>query len=78
MQSNTNVQPISLAERRAARDLRTSTSSAQLTPAQRRAYRQLAIVALGLDLPTLTMNLRARRLQSMPVLSIVPPTDQAA
>ena len=55
-----------------------SPSDTSLTPAQQRAYRQLAIVALGLDVPTLTQNLRGRRLLRMPTLRLVPQTDWAA
>jgi hypothetical protein len=55
-----------------------TSARAQVTPARYRAYRQLAIAALGLDLPTLTADLRARRLRDMPVLRIVPPADLAA
>jgi len=49
-----------------------------LTPAQYRAYRQLAIAALGLDVATLTNDLRARRLQRMPELRVLPEPDRAA
>jgi hypothetical protein len=51
---------------------------AQLTPAQYRACRQLAIAALGLDVRTLTAQLRGRRLRKIPLLRIVPPADLAA
>ena len=62
MSFNTNCEPISLVERRAARqaDVKWRTP---LSAGQQRAYRQLAIVALGLDVPTLTQQLRARRLE---------------
>jgi hypothetical protein len=75
MSTNAKQQPIDLASRRASRD---ASRSVSLTVAQQRAYRQLAIAALGLDLPTLTRELRARRLQRMPLLQLLPPTDRAA
>lgn len=77
MSTNSNVEPINLTERRAARQA-TATNGAALTVAQRRAYRQLAIHALGLDVPTLTRTLRARRLERMPALRLLPPADIAA
>jgi hypothetical protein len=75
MSTNANQQPIDLAARRASRKAGRSMS---LTAGQQRAYRQLAIVTLGLDLPTLTRELRARRLQRMTMLQLLPPSDRAA
>jgi len=75
--TNPDVQPISLADHRASRQT-SAAQPKQLTAAQHRAYRQLAITTLGLDLPTLTQTLRARRIQAMPQLRIVAPTDLAA
>jgi hypothetical protein len=77
MSLNSNVQPISLVERRAAR-LADPHNNAQLSIALQRAYRQLAIAALGLDLPTLTRELRSRRIQRMPELRLLAHGDQAA
>jgi hypothetical protein len=77
MSLNSDVQPISLVERRAAR-LADPHNSAPLSIAQQRAYRQLAIAALGLDLPTLTRELRGRRIQRMPELRLGVHGDQAA
>jgi hypothetical protein len=50
----------------------------QLTPAQHRAYRRLALTVLGLDVATLTTGLRARRLEAMPPLQVLPQIDRAA
>ena len=77
MSTNSNVEPINLTERRAARQA-ASSDGAALTADQRRAYRQLAIHALGLDVATLTRTLRARRIERMPVLRLLPPADIAA
>ena len=78
MASNPDMQqPISLVERRAMRPA-TPDSSEALTPERERAYRQLAIYALGLDVATLTATLRVRRLQRMAELRITAPTDRAA
>ena len=77
MSTNANVEPINLNERRAARHAN-GTEAAALTPGQRRAYRQLAIYALGIDISSLTQTLRARRLERMPELRLVPPADIAA
>jgi hypothetical protein len=77
MSTNSNVEPINLTERLAARQA-TASHGAALTTGQRRAYRQLAIHALGLDVPTLTRTLRARRLERMPELRLLPPADIAA
>lgn len=77
MTSNSDVQPISLVERRALRQANSSNAAA-LTAAQERAYRQLVIAALGLDLPTLTRHLRSRRLQQMPHLRLLPGAERAA
>ena len=78
MSSNAQAgnEPINLAERRSARDQ--NAGATPLTTGQQRAYRQLAIFALGLDLPTLTRELRARRLQRMPEVLVVPTIDRAA
>ncbi len=78
MSSNADVsnQPIDFTERRMAREAR--AQGAALTPEQQRAYRQLAIFALGLDLPTLTRELRARRIERMPELRLLPQSDRAA
>jgi hypothetical protein len=80
MPSNAGMQPISIAERRAMRQANQSAvgDAETLTAAQQRAYRQLAIYSLGLDIATLTRQLRARRLQRMPELRIVPTSDRAA
>jgi len=77
MTSNADVQPISFGERRALRQA-SSNNCAPLTAAQERAYRQLVIAALGVDLPTLTRELRGRRLQQMAHLRLLPPADRAA
>jgi hypothetical protein len=77
MESNSDMEPISLVERRALRQANGGTDE-PLTPAQGRAYRQLAIYALGLDIATLTTTLRGRRLQRMPELRILPASDRAA
>jgi hypothetical protein len=74
MSTTSHVEPINLTERRAARRLKADA----LTADQRRAYRQLAIHALGLDIATLTSTLRARRLERMPALRLLPPADIAA
>ena len=55
-----------------------ASQRALLTAAQRRAYRQLTIAALGLDLPSLARHLRNRRLQRVPELRRVPRIDIAA
>jgi hypothetical protein len=49
-----------------------------MSPARRAAYRRLALTVLGLDVPTLTAKLRARRLASAPWLRLVPPSSRAA
>jgi uncharacterized protein YlxW (UPF0749 family) len=78
MSTNSNVEPISLTEHRAARQTAAMPNAGALTADQRRAYRQLAIHALGLDVATLTRTLRARRLERMPELRLLPPADIAA
>ena len=67
MSLNSNSEPISLAEHREARQSDVKWR-AQSSPERQRAYRQLAIVALGMDLATLTRELRARRLERTRVL----------
>jgi hypothetical protein len=74
MSSNVNAQPISLAEHRASRE----ATSKSLTPEQQQAYRRLALTVLGLDLASLTADLRARRFQAMPKLQVLPESDRAA
>jgi hypothetical protein len=77
MSLNSDMQPISLVERRALRQLN-ANDRAPLTAAQQKAYRQLATAALRLDVPTLTQDLRSRRLQRMPELRLLPQSDCAA
>jgi hypothetical protein len=77
MTSNPDVQPISFVEGRAMRQA-SSSNRPTLTAAQERAYRQLVIAALGVDLPTLTRELRSRRLQQLPHLHLLRPVDRAA
>lgn len=74
MPSTTDPQPINLAELRAER----AAARLPLNASQQRAYRRLAIAALGLDVPTLTRQLRARRLEALPELRLVPAADLAA
>ena len=54
MSTSTEYQSMNLAAQRPVRSLK---------PTQQRAYRQLAIAVLRLDVATLTSELRARRLQ---------------
>jgi hypothetical protein len=73
-------EPISISERRSSRNESNESAADRtpLSPAQQRAYRQLAIFVLRLDVPTLTRDLRARRMLAMPELRLAPPTDCAA
>ncbi len=75
--SNPDVRPIGRLECLGMRQANAGKVEA-LTPAQRRAYRRLAIYALGMDIATLTRDLRARRLERMPEQRLVPTSDLAA
>jgi hypothetical protein len=70
----TGNQPISIADCRA-----TYVTEDQPMSAERKAaYRQLALVVLGMDIQTLTKELRARRMQRMVRLHVVSRGERAA
>jgi hypothetical protein len=73
----TNTAPISITEIRSRRTTRATTQRTPLTAGQRKAYRQLALTVLGLDVTTLTSELRARREQAA-LLNLVSDADRAA
>ncbi|HEV7666629.1 MAG TPA: hypothetical protein VGQ62_24050 [Chloroflexota bacterium] len=61
-----------------ASDVSMQTASQPMTAARQRAYRRFALTVLGADLPTLTADLRARRLASPLKLRLVQPLSRAA
>jgi hypothetical protein len=57
----------------------TAPSAAQtMSPARQGAYRRFALTVLGLDVPTLAVELRARRLAAAPRLQIVPTSSSSS
>jgi hypothetical protein len=55
-----------------------ATTDVSLSPARASAYRRLAVTVLGLDVPTLTAELRDRRRNSPRMLRVLPPSSRAA
>lgn len=78
MQPEANSQPISIVARRALRQNASVNANQPMSAARHAAYRQLALTVLGLDVPTLTNELRARRFARMSHLRLVPQGDCAA
>jgi hypothetical protein len=54
------------------------TTRPALDTARQAAYRKLALTILGVDVRTLTDELRARREAAAPRLYVVPPSPRAA